>query len=126
MAYTPDPTYSQERFTADAVRTEADAEGTLEATRAQEAAAEGVRDARFIGYAEVLDVYNQRSDTEPLADRRARHLAADPTEQDFTRRADWTGNSTVTQTPNTAPGGQEWADGDDTDNGDPVDPDDGT
>lgn len=92
MAYEGVGDYNQDRWTADAVRQEADREAKLEDQRAAQAEAAGVRDARFIGYAEVLGVYNQRSDTETLASRRARHLAATPVEQDFTRDADWVGD----------------------------------
>lgn len=112
MAYTPGDAanYDQDAFTADAVAAEAAETSTLEADRKAEAAGAGVQDARFIGYAEVLEVYNRRSDTEPLADRRARSLATDPAQQDFTRAADYTGNSTETET--RYPADTDWTDTD--------------
>ena len=90
--------YSQDDFTADTVNDEAVNDSKLEAQRTQEAEAAGVKDARFIGYAEVLSVYNSRSDTEPLEDRRARELAVDAGQQSFTRAADYTGNSEAKET----------------------------
>lgn len=114
----------QDRYTADAVKEEALNESGLEQERAAEARAAGVRDARFIGYAEVLELYNNRSDTEPLADRRARALATDPGQQSFTRAAEYTGNSETTETQYPADG--EWEETDHsgaTAPEEPVDPD---
>ena len=102
MAFTFDNNYSQDKFTADTVNDEAVNESSLEAQRKAEAKTAGVQDARHIGYAEVLEVYNSRSDTEPLADRRARELAVDPADQDFTRAADYTGNSETKETTRSA------------------------
>lgn len=112
MAYTPgDATnYSQDAWSADAVNTEAWNDSKLEAERKARAEAAGVQDARHIGYAEVLEVYNRRADTEPLADRRARALATDPAQQDFTRAAEYTGNSEETET--RYPADTEWSDRD--------------
>lgn len=104
MAYTTGSatSYNQDAFTADTVRLEGDNASTLEAQRKTEADTANVQHARYIGYAEVLDVYNKRSDTETLADRRARELAVDPVDQDFTRAEGYTGNSTAKQTSRTA------------------------
>ena len=117
MAYDPTTAaaYSQDAWSADAVSTEADNSSELEAQRKAEAEAEGVQDARHIGYAEVLEVYNRRSDTEPLADRRARALATDAGQQSFTRAADYTGNSETTETEYPEDGG--WTEGEDTTDG---------
>jgi len=108
-----DPTtaagYAQDKFTADAVNEEAWNDSKLEQQRKDEATAAGVQDARHIGYAEVLEVYNRRSDTEPLADRRARALATDAGQQSFTRADDYTGNSVETETEYPADGG--WTEG---------------
>lgn len=108
MAFTFDGNYSQEDFSAETVSREADNSSSLEADRKAEAEAAGVQDARHIGYAEVLEVYNKRSDTEPLADRRARELAVDAGQQDFTRFDDYTGNSETKETEYPADGG--WSD----------------
>ena len=89
-----DDSYDQSDFTAEAVRNEYADESVLEEGRKQRATEEGVQDARFAGYAEVLRVYEARSDTEPLRDRRARALATDPAQQDFTRAAGYTGQAT--------------------------------
>ena len=88
---------SQKDFTADAVNDEAVNDSKLEATRAAQAEAAGVKDARFAGYAAVLANYEKRSDTEHLADRRARELAVTADQQDFTREADYDGNSGETK-----------------------------
>ena len=85
---------SQADYTADAVNTEADNSSSLEALRAEQAEAAGLQDARHAGYAEVLANYEARTDTEPLRDRRARALAFDPEQQDFTRAADYDGQAT--------------------------------
>ena len=105
MAFTFDSDYSQENYSAEEVNAEADNSSSLEATRAADAKTAGVQDARHIGYAEVLEVYNRRSDTEPLADRRARALATDAGQQDFTRAAEYTGNSETTETEYPGDGG---------------------
>lgn len=89
MAFTFNEDYKQDTFTADAVIAEADNQSKLEEQRAAEATAAGVQDARFIGYAEVLEVYNKRSDTETLANRRARAQATDAGQQSFTRNVKW-------------------------------------
>lgn len=94
MPFTFDSTYSQENYSAEEVNAEADSSSSLEATRATEAEGAGVQDARHIGYADVLSVYEARTDTEPLRDRRARALAFDPEQQDFTRAADYDGQAT--------------------------------
>lgn len=88
---------SQADYTADAVNTEADNSSSLEALRAEQAEAAGVKDARFAGYAAVLANYEKRSDTEHLADRRARELAVTANQQNFTREADYDGNSGETK-----------------------------
>lgn len=93
MAFTFDGDYSQDKYTADKVVEGLDRESGLDAQRADEATAAGVSSARFDGYADVLSVYEARSDTEHLADRRARHYAATAAEQDFARAADYDGNS---------------------------------
>ena len=92
MPFTFDSDYSQEDYTADAVNEDADNSSSLEATRAGEAATAEVQDARHIGYADVLSVYEARTDTESLANRRARALAVDPADQDFTRHVNYTGD----------------------------------
>lgn len=92
MAFTFDSAYSQEEYSAKEVLP-ASRESGLDAQRAGEAETAGVREARFIGYADVLGVYEARSDTEHTADIRARHLAATAAEQDFARAADYDGNS---------------------------------
>lgn len=112
MAFTFDSDYSQDDFTADTVNDEAVNDSKLEAQRADEAKAKGVKDARFIGYAEVLEVYNSRSDTEPLADRRARELAVDAGQQSFTRAADYNGNATAAE--GNYPADGEWTEDDHT------------
>lgn len=93
MAYTTGDAaaYDQEKYSAQTVREEAVNESQLEIDRKAEAEAAGLQDARFIGYSEVLNVYAQRSDVEHLADRRARHLAANPADQAFTRQAGYDG-----------------------------------
>lgn len=88
-----DPTYSQEKYSAQTVVEGMNRESQLDADRAEAAETAGVQSARFIDYAEVLGVYEARSDTEHLADRRARHYAANADEQDFARAADYDGNS---------------------------------
>lgn len=88
-----DPSYTQDAYTADSVSTEADNASALEAQRKAEAEAAGVQDARFVSYSDVLDIYQARSDSETLRDRRARSLAYNPEQQDFTRQAEYTGNS---------------------------------
>ena len=100
MAFTFQTGYTQDDFTAD--NNVESNESSLEVQRKAVAEAAGVVDARFDGYADVLEVYNSRTDTERLADRRARHLAADPADQDFTRADDYTGNSTTNETTRTA------------------------
>lgn len=85
---------SQDAFTADTVNQEYADRSTLEADRREQAEAAGVRDARFASYADVLRNYEERSDTEFLRDRRARSHAVTADQQDFTRAADYTGNST--------------------------------
>lgn len=89
MAFTFNGQYTQNAFTADAVVAEANNQSKLEEDRAAEAKQAGVQDARFIGYAEVLEVYNKRSDTETLANRRARAQATDAGQQSFTRNVKW-------------------------------------
>lgn len=101
---------NQEKFSAKSVSEEANNQSSLELQRKQEAEAAGVRDARFIDYAEVLANYNQRSDTEPLADRRARHLATDAGQQSFTRAADYDGVAETAETQYPTDGG--WAEAD--------------
>lgn len=93
MAFTFDKDYSQDKYTADKVVEGQNRESDLDAQRATEAETAGVASARFIGYDDVLSVYEARSDTEHLADRRARHYAATAAEQDFARAADYDGNS---------------------------------
>ena len=109
-AFEFDDDYSQDAWTADSVNEEAWNDSKLEAQRKARAEAAGVQDARHVGYAEVLEVYNRRADTEPLADRRARALAVDAGQQDFTRAAEYTGNSETTETEYPADGG--WSDRD--------------
>lgn len=101
--YTADPNYSQEKYSAKTVVDGLNNESSLEADRKTQATAEGVQDARFIGYAEVLDVYQERTDTEHLADRRARHYASDTAAQDFARADDYDGNSGETPDGGTDP-----------------------
>lgn len=93
MAFTFDDTYSQEKHSAKTVVDGLNRESELDAQRATEADTANVQSARFIGYADVLSVYEARSDTEHLADRRARHYAATAAEQDFARAEDYDGNS---------------------------------
>lgn len=94
MAFTLDESYSQEAYSAKQVLLDEHGEPqTLDATRATEAEGEGVSSARFIGYADVLSIYEARSDTEHTADIRARHFAATAAEQDFARAASYDGNS---------------------------------
>lgn len=85
--------YSQEGYSAKTVVEGLINDSTLEHERKTDAAVADVQDARFIGYAEVLDVYQRRSDTEHLADRRARHYASDPEAQDFARHEFYDGVS---------------------------------
>ena len=100
--FTADPAEgSQDAYTAGAVTAEGDNDSSLERLRAEQAAALGVRDVRFAGYAEVLANYANRSDVETLAERRARHLGTDPAQQSFTRAADYdagAGTATAPQT----------------------------
>jgi hypothetical protein len=93
MAYTAGAAdnYEQDDYTAQTVREEARNDSALERQRKTEAEEAGVQDARHIGYAEVLNVYARRTDVEHLADRRARHLAANPADQAFTRQAGYDG-----------------------------------
>lgn len=91
--YVADPAYSQEDFSAGSVLDEAKNESAIDKQRLEEAETANVKDARFIGYAEVLAAYEARTDTEHLADRRARENAVTADEQDFTRHADYDGNS---------------------------------
>lgn len=84
---------NQEKYSANSVIAGLNRESVLDAQRKDEAAAAGVSSARFIDYAEVLENYEGRSDTEHLADRRARFYAATAAEQDFARAADYDGNS---------------------------------
>jgi hypothetical protein len=53
------------------------------------AAAAGVSDVAFIGYAAAMDNYESRDDVETLAHRRARSISTDDTQTDFTRAADY-------------------------------------
>lgn len=85
--------YDQEKFSAKSVVADLENDSTLEADRKAEANAADVQDARFIGYSDVLDVYQARTDTEHLADRRARHYASDPAEQNFARHENYDGVS---------------------------------
>lgn len=87
-----DNDYSQDAWSADAVNTEAWNDSKLERERQERAEAAGAQDARHIGYAQVLEVYNNRSDTESLANRRSRELSVDPADQDFTRHVNYTGD----------------------------------
>ena len=92
--WTQEDGYSQEEWSAATVNDEAVNESQLENDRKSQATAASVQDARHIGYAEVLAVYEARTDTEPLRDRRARALAVDPAQQDFTRHVNYTGQAT--------------------------------
>lgn len=105
--YNASAEYSQEEFSADAKMKAADRNSILEAARKEQADAADKQDARFIGYADVLQTYQDRSDTEALWARRARHYASDPSEQDFARHENYRG---VTPDPAPGPG-----DGDDPD-----------
>ena len=91
----------QDAYTAGAVTPEGDNDSSLERLRAEQAAAAGVRDARFVGYAEVLANYANRSDVETLAERRARHLGTDPGQQSFTRAADYDAGAGTADAPQT-------------------------
>lgn len=103
---------SQEKYSAGETLKPLNRESDLDRQREGEAEAAGLSNARFAGYADVLGLYEQRSDTEHLADRRARHYAATVADQDFTRHADYDGNSgtekdqgTTAPTPPTEPAG---------------------
>ena len=98
--FTAEPA-SQERYSAASVTPEGDNDSSLERERAEQAAAAGVRDARFVGYAEVLANYANRSDVETLAERRARHLGTDPAQQSFTRAADYDAGAGTSDAPQT-------------------------
>ena len=100
--FTFDAAYSQDRYSAGEVTAEADNDSSLERDRAAQAKAANVRDARFIGYAEVLSVYADRPDVETLAERRARHLGTDPGQQSFTRAADYDAGAGTSDAPQTS------------------------
>ena len=92
-AFEFDATASQEEYSAESVVAELDRDSALEAERKADADAAGVSEARFQGYAQVLGVYEARTDVESLADRRARHYGDTFAEQDFARAEGYKGGN---------------------------------
>ena len=80
--------YNQDDFTADAEIARVANESTLDADRQADADAAGVYRASQINYADVLGVYEARSDVENLRNRRARANAEEFSQQDFSRTVD--------------------------------------
>lgn len=91
----------QEKYSAESVIAEQDNASSLDATRAAEADAANVQTANQIGYAQVLGLYEARTDTEPLADRRARESGETFSDADFARAEGYTGEATAPQTSRT-------------------------
>ena len=60
---------------------------TVDAENVERAADAGVIDVAYIDYEEALDNYQNRSDVEPLAERRARTVGADFHDAEFRRQA---------------------------------------
>lgn len=86
---------AQEKFSAASVNP---ANADLNAERAADSTFDSVSKPEYLGYAEKLAIYEARSDTEPLADRRARDHGETFEDADFTRKAGYTGVSETAQT----------------------------
>jgi hypothetical protein len=86
---------AQEKFSAASVNA---ANADLNAERAEDPQFADFSKPEYLDYAEKLAIYEARSDTEPLADRRARDHGETFEDADFTREAGYTGVSEEQQT----------------------------